>query len=250
MRAKAKGLEPLFSMATNLSRLEVVHRFFSGTGLSYDRVATLCTLGFDGYWKKEIIQRIPRHPTRIIDQACGTGILTIRIARTFSDCEIVGVELRSEYLDVAREKVRALGLRNVRFIVGRAEDVVPEGDFDCITSSYLAKYAELGTLIANARKMLRPGGVFIMHDFTYPSNPLFLSLWRAYVVLLRVVGTRVYPEWRTVFYELPTFLRNAGWLSDLTALLEENSFSQVTRESLTFGTSAVVTATKPEGPPR
>jgi demethylmenaquinone methyltransferase/2-methoxy-6-polyprenyl-1,4-benzoquinol methylase len=237
-------------MATNLSRLEAVYRFFSGTGISYDRVATICTLGFDTYWKKKIIQRIPRHPVRIMDQACGTGILTIRIARTFPDCEIVGVELRAEYLDIARDKVRALGLRNVHFILGRAEDVVLEGDFDCITSSYLAKYAELGILIRNAGKMLRPGGVFVMHDFTYPSNLLFLSLWRAHFVLLRVLGTRIYPEWRTVFHELPTFLRSTGWLSDSTAFLEGNSFSHVTRESLTFGTSAIVTATKPEGPPR
>jgi demethylmenaquinone methyltransferase/2-methoxy-6-polyprenyl-1,4-benzoquinol methylase len=237
-------------MAANLSKLEAVYRFFSGTGFSYDRVATLCTLGFDTYWKKKIIQRIPPHPARIIDQACGTGILTIRIARTFPDCEIIGVELRDEYLDIARDKVRAGGLRNVHFILGRAEDVVLAGGFDCITSSYLAKYAELGTLIGNARKMLRPGGVFIMHDFTYPSNPLFLSLWRAYFVALRVLGSRIYPEWRTVFYELPTFLRSTGWLLDSSAFLEKNAFSHVTRESLTFGTSAIVTATKPEGPPR
>jgi len=237
-------------MAANLSKLEAVYRFFSGTGFSYDRVATLCTLGFDTYWKKRIIRRIPHHPARIIDQACGTGILTIRIARTFADCEIIGVELRDEYLDIARDKVRALGLRNVHFIFGRAEDVVLAGDFDCITSSYLAKYAELGILIANAKKMLRPGGVLIMHDFTYPSNPLFLSLWQAYFVALRVLGSRIYPEWRTVFYELPAFLRGTGWVSDSTALLAENAFSHITRESLTFGTSGIITGAKPEGLPR
>jgi demethylmenaquinone methyltransferase/2-methoxy-6-polyprenyl-1,4-benzoquinol methylase len=237
-------------MPTDLSRLEAVYRFFPGTGFSYDRVATICTLGFDTYWKEKLIRRIPRHPARIIDQACGTGILTIRIARTFPDCEVIGVELRAEYLDIARDKVQALGLGNVHFILGRAEDVVLEGDFDCIISSYLAKYAELGILIRNAKKMLRPGGTLVMHDFTYPVNPLFLSLWRAYFVLLRLIGARIYPEWRAVFSELQPFLRSTGWLSDSTAFLEENSFSQVTRESLTFGTSAIVTATKPQAPPR
>jgi demethylmenaquinone methyltransferase/2-methoxy-6-polyprenyl-1,4-benzoquinol methylase len=114
----------------------------------------------------------------------------------------------------------------------------------------LAKYAELGILITNAKKMLRPGGAMIMHDFTYPSNPFFLSLWRAYFVALRVLGSRIYPEWRTVFYELPAFLRGTGWVSDSTALLAENAFSHITRESLTFGTSGIVTAAKPEGLPR
>jgi demethylmenaquinone methyltransferase/2-methoxy-6-polyprenyl-1,4-benzoquinol methylase len=237
-------------MAANLSKLEAVYRFFSGTGFSYDRVATICTLGFDTYWKRRIIERIPHYPVRIMDQACGTGILTIRLARTFPHCEVIGVELRDEYLDIARDKVQALGLRHVRFILGRAEDVVPAGDFDCITSSYLAKYAELGILIENAKKMLRPGGSIIMHDFTYPSNPLFLSLWQAYFVVLRLLGGRIYPEWRNVFYELPAFLRSAGWLSDSTTLLGENGFANITNESLTFGTSAIVTATKPAGLPR
>ena len=237
-------------MAANLTKLEVVHRFFSGTGFSYDRVATLCTWGFDRYWKKRLIARIPAHSARILDQACGTGILTLQIARAFPGCRVTGVELRDEYLDLAREKVLSAGTANVDFVLGRAEDVMPEGEFDCITSSYLAKYAELGTLIANARRMLRPGGLLIMHDFTCPANPFFLTLWHAHFGLLRMVGGRVFPEWRTVFQELPEFIRQSSWLPETLGLLREHGFRDIERESLTFGTAAMVTARKPEGAPR
>src|ERR1017187_4669580 len=103
-------------MAANLSKLEVVQRFFSGTGFSYDQVATMCTCGFDMYWKKRIIEKIPDRPACIIDQACGTGILTLKIARRFPGCQVIGVELRDEYLTIAREKARTLGIRNVDFI--------------------------------------------------------------------------------------------------------------------------------------
>lgn len=232
-------------MAANLSKLEVVHRFFSGTGLSYDQVATICTCGFDKYWKKRIIEKIPARPACIIDQACGTGILTLKIARKFPDCQVIGVELRDEYLTIAREKARTSGISNVDFILGRAEDVVLEGSCDCITSSYLAKYAELGTLISNAGKMLRPGGLLIMHDFTYPSNLVFLSLWQTYFKLLRMIGSRIFTEWRTVFYELPEFLRQTMWLSETLTIMKEAGFSDITSKSLTFGTSAIVTARKP-----
>lgn len=232
-------------MAANLSRLEVVERFFSGTGSSYDRVAAVCTCGFDLYWKKRIMEKIPAEPARILDQACGTGVLTLQIARKFPGCRVTGVELRDEYLRIAREKVRCAGIGNVRFILGRAEDVVPEGALDCITSSYLAKYAELPPLIANAGKMLRPDGLLIMHDFTCPANPLFRLLWGAYLSLLRTVGSRVYPEWRTVFHELPAFLRQSTWLSEVPSLLVEHGFCDITCESLTFGAAAIVTARKP-----
>ena len=111
-------------MATNFSKVEVVQRFFSGTGFSYDQVAFICTCGFDKYWKKKILDKIPAHPACIVDQACGTGILTLKIARRFPDCRVIGVELRDEYLTIAREKARTLGISNVDFILGRAEDVV------------------------------------------------------------------------------------------------------------------------------
>jgi len=231
-------------MAANLSKLEVVQRFFSGTGFSYDQVATICTCGFDKYWKKKIVGRIPDRNACIIDQGCGTGILTLKIARRFPECRVIGVEIRDEYLAIAREKVRALGISNVEFILGRAEDVIVEGGCDCITSSYLAKYAELGTLILNAGKMLRPGGLIIMHDFTYPSNPVFLSLWQTYFKLLRMIGSRIFPEWRTVFYELPEFLRRTTWLSDSLAMMKEKGFSDITSKSLTSGSAAIVTARK------
>jgi demethylmenaquinone methyltransferase/2-methoxy-6-polyprenyl-1,4-benzoquinol methylase len=237
-------------MAANLSKLETVQRFFSGTGFSYDQVALLCTLGFDRLWKRKIIDKIPRRPRRIIDQASGTGILTFEIARRFPDCEVIGVELRDEYLSIAKEKARGLRIGNVRFILGRAEDVVPDGAFDCITSSYLAKYADLKTLLAQAGRMLRPGGLIIMHDFTYPPHSLFRSGWQTYLAILRLLGTKIYPEWRTAFYELPGFLRETRWLTESIALLTEQGFRNLEVETLTFGTSAIVTARKPAGPPR
>ena len=237
-------------MAANLSKLETVQRFFSGTGFSYDQVALLCTLGCDRLWKKKIIDKIPRRPRRILDQASGTGILTFEIARRFPDCEVIGVELRDEYLSIAKEKARALRIGNVRFILGRAEDVVPDGAFDCITSSYLAKYADLKTLLAQAGRMLRPGGLIIMHDFTYPPHSLFRSGWQTYLAILRLLGTKIYPEWRTAFYELPGFLRETRWLTESIALLTEQGFRNLEVEALTFGTSAIVTARKPAGPPR
>ncbi len=236
-------------MTSNRSKLDVVYRFFSGTGFSYDQVVTVCTSGFDRYWKKRIITLIPPLPARILDQACGTGILTFKIARAFPDCQVTGVELRDEYLDIAREKARSAGIKNVRFILGRAEDVVLKESYDCITSSYLAKYVELGPLLANAGKMLRPGGLMIMHDFTFPSNRVYRSLWRAYFFFLRMIGNRIYPEWRTVFRELPRFLQQSTWLSEALASLNEHGFCDITRESLTFGTAAIITARKPEALP-
>lgn len=221
---------------------ELAHRFFKGTGKTYDVMVDLATFGVDRWWKKKILDRIPAAPRRILDQACGTGILTFKIARRFPACRIVGVELREEYLAIAREKAAARHLDNVAFIIGRAEDVFLEAGFDCITSSYLAKYVEIGKWVQNAKRMLPDEGLLIVHDFTYPPGRRFARLWEFYFRLLQTAGSRKYPQWRTVFYELPQLLRRTGWVAELLEALQQNDFADITLEPLTFGTSALITA--------
>jgi demethylmenaquinone methyltransferase/2-methoxy-6-polyprenyl-1,4-benzoquinol methylase len=222
--------------------IAIVERFFSGTGSTYDFIVNFWTFGCDLWWKKRIMDKIPPGPKRIIDQACGTGILTIKIARRFPLCSVTGVELREEYLSLALQKARAVKQDNIRFILGRAEDVILEDGFDCITSSYLAKYAEMGVLIHNARRMLRKGGLLIMHDFTYPPGRGFARLWEFYFKIMQALGSRKYPQWTTVFYELPLFLRETTWVVDLVRSLREERFLDITIDFMTFGTSAVVSA--------
>jgi len=196
----------------------------------------------DRWWKKKILEKIPEEPARILDQACGTGILTFKIALQFPHCWVIGVELRDEYLNIAIEKAKALKLSNVEFILGRAEDLLPTEGFDCITSSYLAKYAELGSLVRNIKKMLRIGGRLIMHDFTHPPHGTFARIWQFYFKLLQTVGSRKYPQWKTVFYELPELLRQTKWVAELAECLKENSFAEIRIEPLFWGTSTIVTA--------
>jgi demethylmenaquinone methyltransferase / 2-methoxy-6-polyprenyl-1,4-benzoquinol methylase len=226
----------------NSSKLEIVERFFSGTGSSYDWIVKSCTLGFDLWWKEKLLWKIPRHPKQIIEQAAGTGILTFKIARRFPGTRVIGVELRDEYLSVARRKAERQGLQHVELILGRAEGVVLEGEFDCILSSYLAKYAELEPLVRNAGRMLRPGGRLIMHDFIYPPNPQFAVMWKTYLQILRALGSRAYGEWRVVFDELPGFLRETRWVFELVEVLRQHDFQQINLELLTFGSSAIVSA--------
>lgn len=227
-----------------VSGAQLAERFFEGTGHSYDWIVSLFTLGFDLWWKRKILRKIPADSLQIIDQACGTGILTFKIAERFPGARVVGVELRDEYLSIARQKAALLKLSRVEFMLGRAEDVCPGERFDCITSSYLAKYAEIDLWVQNCKKMLRDGGLFIAHDFTYPPNPHFAAAWESYFRIMQRFGIRMYPEWRTVFIELPELLRRTGWVAELLEALRVNGFSDISLECLTFGSAAVITARK------
>lgn len=226
-------------------KVQAARRFFDGNAASYDLVVHLWTLGLDRFWKRQIIAGIPPSPRRLIDQACGTGILTLRLARRFPECLVFGVDLNREYLAMAERKAGASALgKNVAFIQGRAEDVFLKGPFDCIASSYLAKYADLEKLVDTAARMLRRGGVLAMHDFTYPENPFARFFLGVYFRIMQTVGSHAFPRWNAAFYELEDFLKQSRWVPELAAALETHGFGRIRARRFTLGCAAVVSAVR------
>jgi demethylmenaquinone methyltransferase/2-methoxy-6-polyprenyl-1,4-benzoquinol methylase len=242
--ALIKSSEPMRNRVNDEERLELVHRFFNGTGSSYDFMVHFATFGIDRRWKRRILALLPQNPKRILDFACGTGILTVAIARRYPDCRVVGVELREEYLQHAREKVRRLGLRNVELVLSRAEDYRSAEPFDCVCSSYLAKYAELPLLTCNTRDMLPSGGLLLMHDFTYPPTTTLRFFWRAYFKAMQTLGSRAFRAWHEIFFGLPQLIEQTRWVEELQGALRENRFQDICVEPLTLHGSAIVTARK------
>lgn len=226
------------------ARRALVERFFSGTGSSYDSMVNLATFGIDRRWKRRILALLPHNPARILDLACGTGILTVAIARKYPQCRVVGVELREEYLQHARAKVQRLGLRNVALVLSRAEDYRSPEPFDCVCSSYLAKYADLPLLTRNSRAMLVDNGLLLMHDFIYPPTPALRLLWRAYFGVMQNIGSRIFPAWREIFFGLPRLIEQTPWLAELDEALRASLFHDIRTEALTMHGSAIVTARK------
>lgn len=226
------------------ARVALVERFFQGTGNSYDFMVNAATLGIDRLWKRRIVRLIPPDSRRVADLACGTGISTLAIARQLPDCHVVGVELRDEYLSIAREKMRRQGIGNVELVLSRAEDYHCTEPFDCIASSYLAKYADLPRLVDNAWHMLAPDGLFLAHDFTYPPKPHLVRMWRLYFHLLQRVGG-LFPAWREIYHGLPKLIEQTRWLQELPAALQAHGFTDIYREDLTLYGSAIITARRP-----
>jgi demethylmenaquinone methyltransferase/2-methoxy-6-polyprenyl-1,4-benzoquinol methylase len=223
---------------------EFAEQFFWGNGATYDHIARVSTLGLDGWWKRKILRRLPNAPARILEQASGTGILTCKIAQRFPMCSVIGVELHEDYLNIARKKIRDLHLANVELIRGRAEDVILEGEFDCIVSDYLAKYVDLDLLVARAGMMLRKDGLLIMHELTRPTHPLLLMLWNLHFRFLRFYGNWRHPEWNTAFNDIPLVLAKTRWIDELTRALRANRFSNIKVENQIFGASAIVSGRK------
>ena len=176
--------------------------------------------------------------------ACGTGILTFAVAQQFPECRVTGIDLRDEYLDLARGKAVQLNRPDIKWIQSRAEDLTIKGSFDVVTSSYLAKYADLKRLVQTLSGIIPEGGLILFHDFTYPPNRVAAAGWELYFKLMCRLARKQFPEWHQVFEGLPDLLRRTTWVPDLQVALKENGFQNIQVKHWTLGASALITARK------
>ena len=202
---------------------------------SYDLVVRLATFGQDIFWKHEIIKVVCDRRC-ILELACGTGILSSMLAHRGRN--VVGIDLTFEYLRGSKLKLKA------PIAQGTAE-VLPyrSGSFDAVVSSYLAKYVNIYEVIDECWRVLKPGGVVVFHDFTYPSN-LISGLWNRYFAVLRLAG-RFVSSWNVVFWQLDDLIKKSKWVDETRNALENRNFQNINCRWYTADTAAIVSAEKP-----
>jgi demethylmenaquinone methyltransferase/2-methoxy-6-polyprenyl-1,4-benzoquinol methylase len=204
---------------------------------SYDNIVKFTTFGQDHHWKKKILKKVSTKGL-VLDLACGTGILSSLLQDNGND--IFGVDLTYGYLKVLKKKRREL------FCINGIAEVLPfkNNYFDYVVSSYLPKYANLAHLVDECFRVLKGGGKVIFHDFIFPDRAVFRKLWKFYFKILKQAG-RCLKSWNDVFNKLDSFIMTSGWYNTLPEILFNKGFTNITSESLTFETAAIISAKKP-----
>jgi SAM-dependent methyltransferase len=102
----------------------------------------------------------------IADLGCGTG-RTGAWVRTRSAAAIDGVDVTPEMLDRARER----GIYRTLAVADVAASGLPDGAYDVVTTSLVDEHlATLEPLYAEARRLVRPGGAYVLVGF----HPFFI----------------------------------------------------------------------------
>lgn len=216
----------------------IARKFFTGTSSSYDIVVNVTTFGQDNVWKKAILDLIPDGNYKVLDLACGTGILSFQIAKKVN--HVVGIDIIEDSIRIAREKALAYNIKNASFYVSAAEAIpYTDNEFDFVTASYLPKYCNMDLVISEIVRVLKHKGVLIMHDFAYPESTAMRGLWNTYFKILRMVGMFT-PSWRPVFNELDSVIKSSNWIEELQMMMKRYGFTYVQCKYLTFGTAALV----------
>ena len=94
---------------------------------------------------------------RLLDLASGPGRIALALASWFK--EVWAIDLEPEMIEVGRDEAARRGIANVRWSVGRAEDLqAPDGSFDLITIGEAFHRLDQPVVARHCLRWLKPGG--------------------------------------------------------------------------------------------
>ncbi|SHK79861.1 bifunctional demethylmenaquinone methyltransferase/2-methoxy-6-polyprenyl-1,4-benzoquinol methylase UbiE [Rhodothermus profundi] len=169
-----------------------VAAMFDAIAPRYDLLNRILSAGIDQRWRRQAVDLIaPEQPRRVLDVATGTADLAIEVARRLPVERVVGVDIAETMLQIGQEKIARLGL-NDRVILRKGDaEKLPFSDaqFDAVLVAFgVRNFENLERGLRESYRVLRPGGVLVVLEFSHPRTPIIRTLyrWYAHHVLPRI----------------------------------------------------------------
>ena len=177
-----------FKRVAEHERQGLVNQVFADVAERYDLMNDLMSGGLHRLWKDDLINWLapPKNARafRLLDVAGGTGDVALRFARaTGQSASAVICDISPDMLAVGRDRAIDAGLdERIAFANGNAE-LLPFADksFDAYTIAFgIRNVTHIDRALAEARRVLRPGGRFLCLEFSRVDVPLLDRLYDAF----------------------------------------------------------------------
>ena len=111
----------------------------------------------------QIMDMLPAPPARILELGCGTGWVSVMLARRGYD--VVARDIAPQMIECANELKAKEGVPGIDFGIADFESLEPEGEFDGVVFFDSLHHAENETLaLGQAFRALREGGVCVLSE--------------------------------------------------------------------------------------
>ncbi len=162
-----------------MERVHGLRRWFDENAGSYDRVAQALSLGSGNWYRSWVVARLglPAN-ARVLDVACGTGVLA------WAAHQRLGPAAAVFGLDPSLGMIQAAKKRGVQaLVVGTAESLpFASATFDALFVGYaLRHFSDLELVFREFRRVLREGGQLLMLEITPPNSALGRRLLKLYL---------------------------------------------------------------------
>lgn len=176
-------------------KTRLVRGVFESVARRYDLMNDVMSLGVHRLWKRALVDWLnPQPGWTVLDVAGGTGDIAFRIVervreRAGTPPRLTVVDPNARMLEVGRERAAPDIQARLSWLCAAAEALpVPDRVADAYTVAFgLRNVTDLDRALAEAYRVLKPGGRFLCLEFTAVATPGLDTLYDAY-------SFRVIPE--------------------------------------------------------
>lgn len=243
--ATARGAEGAAAKRT------YVRRMFSEIAPRYDLLNHVLSLNIDRVWRAQAIDALDmsRAPRGVyLDLCAGTLDVAVRLAsqRGFTGL-VVATDFAEPMLRVAVGKIQG------RAIMPVTSDALSlpllDNSLDGAVVAFGARnLADLNEGLREVHRVLRPGGRFVILEFSTPRRALLRRAYHAYFHRVLPLVGRLVSGHRTAYSYLPASVANFPSEPELADRLTKAGFGNVHWRSLSFGIAAIHVGDKPLRP--
>ena len=150
----------------------------------YDLLNRVLSLGIDVWWRRRALGNLRAlQPKEILDVATGTADVAIMAAKMLKPERVVGIDIANQMLEIGRMKIEREGLgKMVGLETGDSENLrFSDNSFDAVTVAFgVRNFENLEAGLAEMLRVLRPGGLAVILEFSRPQIFPFKQLYNAY----------------------------------------------------------------------
>ena len=226
----------------------LVRGVFDRVAPRYDLMNDLMSGGVHRLWKDAAAARLNPQPGElVIDCAGGTGDMARRFARMARAARARrgGRPARIVVLDYNAEMV-AQGLARggeaeIAWAVGDAQALpLRDGAANAYCIAFgLRNVTDVGAALAEARRVLKPGGRFLCLEFSRPTTEALRGAYDAYSFKVIPVIGQVVARDREAYEYLVESIRRFPDQPTLAAMMDKAGFSRVSVTNFTGGVAAL-----------
>jgi demethylmenaquinone methyltransferase / 2-methoxy-6-polyprenyl-1,4-benzoquinol methylase len=212
---------------------------FDGVARRYDLTNTVLSMGQDRYWRRATRSALAIAPgQKVLDLAAGTAVSTVELKKSGAWCVAT---------DFSVGMLAAGAGRDVPKVAGDATRL-PFGDdvFDAVTISFgLRNVVDTQAGLREMARVTRPGGRLVVCEFSTPSNALFATVYKEYLMRALPRVARAVSSNPDAYVYLAESIRAWPDQAALAQQLTQAGWSGVRWRNLTGGIVALHAGHKP-----